>query len=83
MNLEDDDLINEYNKINNSFTKTVVYHVGVAAGFHSEVDAMMQCMLYCYVKKIKFVLYADDANFAGAMDGMSFLNHFVKRTTIE
>lgn len=76
MNLEDDDLINEYNKINNSFAKTVVYHVGVAAGFHSEVDAMMQCMLYCYVNKIKFILYADDANFAGGYGWNEFFESF-------
>lgn len=38
-------LVDEYNKINNSFTKTVVYHVGVAAGFHSEVDAMYVVLL--------------------------------------
>lgn len=38
--------------------------MGCNAGFHSEVDAMMQCMLYCYCNQIKFILYADDANWA-------------------
>lgn len=60
----DIELVREYNKINNSYKSKCIYHVGCSAGFHSEVDAMMQCMLYCYVNKIKFVLYADDANFA-------------------
>ena len=70
------ELVKEYNKITNSFEKTVVYHVGVAAGFHSEVDAMMQCMLYCYVNKIKFILYADDANFAGGHGWNEFFESF-------
>lgn len=70
------DLVKEYNIINNSFEKTVVYHVGVAAGFHSEVDAMMQCMLYCYANGIKFVLYADDANFAGGHGWNEFFEPF-------
>lgn len=57
--------VKRYNEINNSFEKKLIYHVGYYAGLHSEVDAMMQCILYCYKHKIKFILYADDANFAG------------------
>lgn len=53
-----------YNKINNSFSKRLCYHVGYDAGLHSEVDAMMQMMLFCYKHEIKFILYADDANFS-------------------
>lgn len=72
------DKVREYNRINNSFEKTVIFHVGVSAGFHSEVDAMMQCMLFCYVNKIKFVLYADDANFSGGRGWNEFFVSFVE-----
>lgn len=65
-----------YNKVNNSFKKKMIYHVGVDAGFHSEVDAMMECMLYCYLNGIKFVLYADDANFTGGNGWNEFFESF-------
>ena len=65
-----------YNEINNSFSKKIIYHVGSYAGFHSEVDAMMQCMLYCYKHQIKFILYADDANFAGGYGWEEFFEPF-------
>lgn len=68
--------LQEYNKINNSFKNKVIFHVGVSAGFHSEVDAMMQCMLFCYMNKIKFVLYADDANFSGGNGWNEFFLSF-------
>lgn len=68
--------LQEYNKINNSFKEKLIFHVGISAGFHSEVDAMMQCMLFCYVNKIKFVLYADDANFSGGNGWSEFFLPF-------
>lgn len=54
-----------YNDINNSFREKLIFHVGTGAGFYSEINGMLTAMLYCYVHKIKFVLYADDATFAG------------------
>lgn len=65
-----------YNDTNNSFSKKLIYHVGSYAGFHSEVDAMMQCMLYCFKHEIKFILYADDANFAGGNGWLEFFEPF-------
>lgn len=65
-----------YNTINNSYEKKIIYHVGSYAGFHSEVDAMMQCMLYCYKHEIKFILYADDANFSGGYGWLEFFEPF-------
>ena len=69
-------VVEEYNRINNSFNKKVVFHVGDGAGFYSEVDAMMQCMLWCYARQIKFVLYADDANFTGGHGWQEFFEPF-------
>lgn len=65
-----------YYDVNNKFKKSIIYHVGVEAGFHSEVDAMMQCMLWCYKHEIKFILYADDANFAGGNGWNEFFESF-------
>lgn len=37
---------------------------------------MMECMLYCYINKIKFVLYADDANFTNGHGWNEFFDEF-------
>jgi len=58
------DLVTAYKKLNDSFKKTFVYHVGIDAGFFSEYNEMIIAMLYCLDKKIKFKLYSKDANFA-------------------
>lgn len=55
--------LDKYNEVNNSFKKSLIYHVGTSAGFYSEINWMLRCMLFCYANQIKFVLYADDANF--------------------
>lgn len=66
----------DYNEVNNSFQKTAIYRVGESQGFHSEVDSMMQVMLYCYYFKIKFVLYGDGANFANGHGWNEFFESF-------
>lgn len=66
----------EYNEVNNSFQKTLIYRVGESQGFHSEVDSMMNVMLYCYYFKIKFVLYGDGANFANGHGWNEFFESF-------
>lgn len=62
---QEEALIKEYRRINDSFSKTLIYHVGTEAGLFSELNNMLIAVCYCYVKKIRFVLYADDANFSG------------------
>lgn len=54
-----DNYIKEQTLCNEAF----IFHVGVGAGFYSEIGGMMEAMLYSYFKKIKFILFADDANF--------------------
>ena len=56
-------MIEEYNKLNNSFKKTLVFHVGWKAGFFSEYNNMIFAMIFCMINKIKFVLYSNDATF--------------------
>lgn len=53
----------EYQQINDSFKRTLVFHLGVEAGFFSEFNNMVLAMLYCLHHGIRFVLYSDDANF--------------------
>lgn len=65
-----------YNEINNSFRKKLIFHVGTGAGFYSEINGMLTAMLYCYVHKIKFILYADDATFAGGNGWNEFFVSF-------
>jgi hypothetical protein len=77
MELEFETLKAKYNEINDSFKETVIYHVGESAGFYSECYAMMQSMLYCYMNKIRFVLYADDANWASGHGWEEFFDPFV------
>lgn len=53
-----------YFEENNKYEKSMIFHVGIMAGFFSEVVSMMECMCYCHLNHIRFVLYADDANFS-------------------
>lgn len=54
---------NQYDSINNSYKKTLVYHLGVDAGFFSEYCNMLYAISYCLLHKIRFTLYSVDANF--------------------
>lgn len=53
----------EYLRVNKSFKKKLVFHLGFDAGFFSEYNNMILAMLYCYTNKIQFVLYSKDSNF--------------------
>ncbi len=53
----------EYRQRNDSFGSTLVFHLGIEAGFFSEINNMVLAMLYCLHCSIRFVLYSDDANF--------------------
>jgi hypothetical protein len=53
----------EYRQRNDSFGSTLVFHLGIEAGFFSELNNMVLAVLYCLHHSIRFVLYSDDANF--------------------
>ena len=38
----------------------------LGAGLFSELDSMMEHMLFCFENHIRFEIYADDANFSKA-----------------
>lgn len=56
----------EYRRINESFEKCMIFHVGFGAGLFSELDSLMEHMLFCFINHIRFEIYADDANFSKA-----------------
>lgn len=56
----------EYQRINESFQKRMIFHVGFGAGLYSELDSLMEHMLFCFINHIRFEIYADDANFSKA-----------------
>lgn len=58
--------LKKYRETNASFDKKICFRVGYEGGFYSEVDGMMQCMMWCYQNKIAFSLYADDPNWGGS-----------------
>lgn len=55
--------INEYRKVNESFRRRLVYHVGKDRGFFVELNYMLNAMIYCLVHRIQFQIYSADANF--------------------
>jgi len=62
MNIEE--WIYQYNKLNASFKKRLVFRLGVDSGFFSEYNNMVLAMLYCLKHHIRFELYSDHAHFA-------------------
>lgn len=56
-------LTTTYRLLNSSFRKTMIFHLGIDAGFFTEYTYMLHAMLYCLQHKIQFKLYSDDANF--------------------
>lgn len=73
---EFDDLKAEYAAFNASCKKSMIFHVGTGAGLYSELGSLLECIMYCYVNKIRFVMYADDANFAGGHGWNAFFEDF-------
>ena len=63
------DLATRYHLLNSSFKKTMIYHIGIDAGFFTEYTYMLHAMLYCLQHKIQFKLYSDDANSDGKKVG--------------
>ena len=55
--------LTQYRELNNSFKRTLVFHLGADGGFFSEFNNMLLAMLYCLKHEIRFVLYTRHANF--------------------
>ena len=55
--------IAQYRKVNETFRKRLVYHVGKDSGFFVELNYMLHAMLYCLDHRLQFQMYSEDANF--------------------
>ncbi|RYE27960.1 MAG: hypothetical protein EOP42_18180 [Sphingobacteriaceae bacterium] len=62
--METENWIENYNKLNNSFSKTLVFRVGIESGFFSEINHLIMAVLFCLQNKIRFVLSSKENNFA-------------------
>ena len=74
-------MLREYQQINESFEKTLVFHLGSRSGFFSEYNCMLLCMLYCLQNKIKFQLYSHDLSIAVSKGWTDFFEPFCPETS--
>lgn len=65
-----------YSRLNGSFRRRLVYHVGVDAGFFAEYTHMLHGMLYCLQHGLRFELYSDDANFGFSRGWQDYFKPF-------
>ena len=56
-------MVTKYNEINESYKETLVFGVGLEAGFYSEINNMILAVVYCLDNNIKFCLHSESANF--------------------
>ena len=71
-----DSLLDKYQILNNSFKKRVVFRLGDTAGFFSEYNNMILCMLYCLNNRIRFELCSIDANFSNRLGWLDYFEPF-------
>lgn len=73
-------LLEKYKKLNNSYKKEYVFHLGAEAGFYSEFNMMVYAILYCLQNKYRFILYSADANFGYANGWEDYFKPFCSTT---
>lgn len=61
--IETDELVERYRRMNESFTRKLVFHTGIDAGFFTEYTYIINAMLYCLQNGRQFRLYSADANY--------------------
>lgn len=76
-----DDFVALYSRVNESFTRTLVFHAGIDAGFFAEFKYIVNAVLFCLQNKIRFILYSSDANFAVERGWDDFFKPFCTEVT--
>jgi len=61
--VSDDELLQRYASENRKRTSSLIFGVGLDAGFFSELNNMIFAMLFCSVNNIRFRLHSSSANF--------------------
>ena len=69
-------LRHRYRTLNESFQRRLIYHVGIDAGFFAEYNYLIAAMLWCLQHKVRFVLFADDANFGHTRGWQDYFEPF-------
>lgn len=68
--------IEEYTKVNESYSKVLTYKVGIDSGFFSEYNNMILAMLYCLENQIQFRLCSGGTNFNPTKGWNGYFNNF-------
>ena len=63
-----------YRRVNESYRRRMVCHVGIDSGFFVEFQYMVNAMLYCLAHRVRFQIYADDANYG---TGIGWTEYFL------
>jgi len=74
-------MLTEYKKLNESFEKKLVFHLGSRSGFFSEYNCMLLCMIYCLQHEIQFQLYSRDLSISVRDGWTDFFEPFCPETT--
>lgn len=72
--------LRQYQEINNSFNKRLIFHFGQKAGFYSEFNNMVLGIAYCLTHNIKFEMYSKDANFCIENGWLDYFLPFCKES---
>jgi len=67
---------NVYNRINPSYNKTLIFHIGCDSGFFSEYLGMIFAISYCKLNNINFKLYSKNSNFSYSNGWTDYFNPF-------
>lgn len=59
----------------------LIYHLGVDAGFFSEYNNMLLCLVYCLENNLRFSIYSRDANFKEKKGWEDFFLPFCEEET--
>ena len=73
-------MLREYQEVNESFEKTLVFHLGARSGFFSEYNCMILCMIYCLENRIQFKLYSHDLSISHQHGWTDFFEPFCPET---
>ncbi len=73
--------VTTYRRVNESFCKRLVYHVGANCGFFVEMNYMVNAMLYCLAHRIQFQMYSKDANFGTGLGWTEYFYPFCKEVS--
>ena len=65
-----------YQRLNRSFRRTLVYHLGIDAGFFAEYSYLVGAILWCLQHRVRLVLYSEDANFGHHLGWQDYFETF-------